>query len=123
MRLAASDLGVAEAPRGARVVPDTLCFLAQQAAEKGLKAVLRSRGVVFPRTHNLRVLLGLLPEDVAVPPDVEDAAALSAYAVGSRYPDAREPVTEDELATAVRLARAVVQWAEALLAAPRRGDP
>jgi len=53
MRLAVSDLGIAEAPRGARVVADTLCLLARQAAEKSLKAVLRSRDVVFPRTHNL----------------------------------------------------------------------
>lgn len=63
----------------------------------------------------------MLLEGLAVPPDVEDAAALSAYAVGSRDPDTREPVTEKELAAALRLARAVVGWAEAVLAVPEGG--
>jgi HEPN domain-containing protein len=36
---------------------DTLGFHAQQAAEKLLKALLACRGVDYPRTHNLRVLI------------------------------------------------------------------
>ena len=42
---------------------DTLGFHAQQAVEKLLKAVLASRGVEYPRTHNLRVLVELLGKD------------------------------------------------------------
>lgn len=42
---------------------DTLGFHAQQAVEKLLKAVLASRGVGYPRTHNLRILIELLTKD------------------------------------------------------------
>jgi hypothetical protein len=41
-----------------------LCFHAQQAAEKSIKAVLIDRGVSFPRTHNIRTLLELIPPGV-----------------------------------------------------------
>ena len=45
------------------VVPDVLfedlCFDAQQAAEKALKAVLISGGRRFPKTHDLTELLHL----------------------------------------------------------------
>jgi HEPN domain-containing protein len=41
---------------------DTLGYHAQQAAEKMLKAVLASRGVDYPKMHNVRVLVELLAE-------------------------------------------------------------
>lgn len=40
---------------------DTVCFHAQQCAEKYLKALLLARGVRFPRTHDLLELRSLLP--------------------------------------------------------------
>lgn len=39
---------------------DTVCFHCQQCAEKYLKAILVSRGVAFPKTHDLVLLLNLL---------------------------------------------------------------
>ena len=36
---------------------DAVCFHAQQAAEKALKAYLVSRGLVVARTHNLMAIL------------------------------------------------------------------
>lgn len=42
---------------------DTLGFHAQQAVEKLLKAILASRSVDYPRTHNIRVLIELLAKD------------------------------------------------------------
>jgi HEPN domain-containing protein len=65
---ALSDLEVAEGPAGDNVLASTLCFHAQQAVEKSLKAVLVHRGIGFPRTHNLGVLMDLLPADCS-PPD------------------------------------------------------
>lgn len=44
----------------ADVDDDTLGFHAQQAAEKLLKALLCARGVDYPRTHSLGVLVELL---------------------------------------------------------------
>jgi HEPN domain-containing protein len=118
MRFARSDLSVAERRLGPDVVAETLCFLAQQAAEKALKAVLRSYETAFPRTHNLRALLELLPAEVSVPVDISDAAGLTDYAVAARYPGSEEPIGQDEYREAVRLAHAVVAWAESVLAGP-----
>jgi HEPN domain-containing protein len=92
-----------------------LCFHAQQAAEKSLKAVLLAHEVEFPRTHNLRVLRDLLPPTLAVVPEVEQAVELSDYATMARYPGAYEPVIEEEYREAIRLAEAVVTWARGLL--------
>jgi len=41
----------------------TLCFHAQQAVEKSVKAVLVLRGVEFPKIHSLPRLMDLLPAD------------------------------------------------------------
>ena len=38
-----------------------LCYFAQQATEKAIKAVLTARGVTFPFTHNLQRLVELVP--------------------------------------------------------------
>jgi HEPN domain-containing protein len=47
-------------------VPDVyledLCFDAQQAAEKAIKAVFLKKGIAFPYTHDLADLLTLLEE-------------------------------------------------------------
>ena len=96
-----------------------LCFHAQQAAEKSLKAVLLAREIEFPKTHNLRVLRDLLPRTLPVPPEVEQAVELSDYATMARYPGAYEPVTEEEYREAIRLAEAVRDWAKRTLR-PRR---
>jgi HEPN domain-containing protein len=44
---------------------DTVCFHAQQTAEKYLKAVLVSAGIDPPRTHDLRLLLQRLSQRLA----------------------------------------------------------
>lgn len=59
-----SDLALACGRLRRSVLPEDLCFHAQQAVEKSLKAVLISRGIDFPRTHNLRMLIDVLPETV-----------------------------------------------------------
>ncbi|MEK6409399.1 MAG: HEPN domain-containing protein [Acidobacteriota bacterium] len=43
---------------------DTVAFHVQQAAEKMLKALLASRGVDYPRTHDLRALINLAAKEV-----------------------------------------------------------
>lgn len=90
---------------------EDLCFDAQQAAEKALKALLIARHVRFPLVHNLGELVGLIEQNsVIVPEHVLDATILTDYAVEARYPGPVEPVREDEYAQAVALAEAVVQW-------------
>src|SRR3990167_10955370 len=43
---------------------DTVCFHAQQCAEKYLKALLVWKGIPFPKTHDLPSLMAILPEDL-----------------------------------------------------------
>jgi len=68
-------------------VPHVICFLAQQCAEKYLKAFLEEHNIMFPKTHDLVELLelsgGLLPELEAMKPEL---ARLSEHAVLPRYP-------------------------------------
>ncbi|MGB2987673.1 MAG: HEPN domain-containing protein [Phycisphaerae bacterium] len=80
-----------------RVPWDTVCFHAQQAAEKMLKAFLVSHGQTVSRTHNLEALLA---EAVAVGGPLEvleaDCQLLTPYAVTLRYPGLAGDPSEQE---------------------------
>ncbi len=114
-RHAPSDLALARAQDRPGVLLEALCFHAQQAAEKALKAVLLRRGIEFPRTHDIEALLNLLPADVEMTADVEEARVLTQYAVVTRYPGTEEPLTQGEYQDAMRVADAVVHWAERII--------
>jgi HEPN domain-containing protein len=92
---------------------EDLCFQAQQAAEKAIKAVLIARRIPFPYVHDLARLLTLLEESgEAVPDRVKDAGRLTRFAVEPRYPGFGRPVTEAEYQTLLDVAREVVHWAQ-----------
>ena len=110
-----SDLALAKSPASDAIALEDLCFHAQQAAEKSIKAVLLAGGIPFPKTHNLDALIDLLPSGVPLPPEDVQVLRLTEYAVTTRYPGMDEPVTEEEYREAVRLAESVVKWAEDLL--------
>jgi len=112
---ARADLALARVQLPPGGVYEHLCFHAQQAAEKSLKAVLLARGVEFPFTHNLGALLDLLPPELRVPQTVAEAVDLNLYAVATRYPGESEPATEDDHREAIRIAEAVLQWAESAI--------
>ncbi|MBF8259589.1 MAG: hypothetical protein HW377_1963 [Actinobacteria bacterium] len=88
LRHARSDLSLARRTGDPDTLLETLCFHAQQAVEKCLKAVLVSRGIAPPATHNLKTLVERFPSGLEVPAYVVDAAALTDYAVTARYPAA-----------------------------------
>jgi len=89
------------------------CFDAQQAAEKAIKAVFVCRGERFPFVHDLDELLGMLERNgVKIPKYVRQAKQLSPFAVVTRYPGMADPVTQREYRRAVRIAEAVLRWAE-----------
>lgn len=56
---AESDLFAARAVLATGRALDIVCFHAQQAAEKSLKAVLASLEIEYPWTHNLKRLIDL----------------------------------------------------------------
>jgi len=93
-----------------------LCFNAQQAAEKALKAVCLARGLDFPKTHSLVRLMDILVSDgVEIPKNVGNADILTQYAVQSRYPSVVEDITKDEYRYALKLAAQVVFWVETVI--------
>ena len=50
-----------------------------------------------------------------MPEEVQAAASLTDYAVAARYPGDFEPVDDTEYREAIRLAEAVVSWAESTI--------
>ena len=95
---------------------EDLCFDAQQAAEKAIKAFLVHRGVRFPYVHDLTALLTLVEQgERAVPQSIRQSARLTRYAVATRYPGVSEPVTQKEYEEALILAEDVVHWVEGIL--------
>jgi HEPN domain-containing protein len=98
---------------------EDLCFDAQQAAEKSIKAIFMGRGEQFPYVHDLKRLLTLLERlGVKIPKYVVAADELTQYAYMTRYPGPRKPVTRREYLRAVRIAAAVLRWAERNVARP-----
>ncbi len=102
--------------RAPNVYLEDLCHDAQQAAEKALKGLLLARGIQFPLTHDLSAILSLVEQaGVDIPPHVFEGAALTLYAVATRYPGPMRPVTEAEYSDAVNVAERVVRWVEEVL--------
>ena len=100
------------------VLLEDLCFDSQQCAEKAIKAVFVRRGERFPLIHDLEELLQRLARaGVNVPKYVWDADELSRFAVVTRYPGMADPVTRREYRRAVRIAAAILRWAERQVAA------
>ncbi|MFB0534351.1 MAG: HEPN domain-containing protein [Anaerolineae bacterium] len=95
---------------------EDLCFQAQQAAEKSVKALLLHRGLRFPYVHDLAELIELLEQQgESIPSGIREVARLTNYAVEARYPGLAEPVTREEYKMAVVLAEEVVRWVEKAL--------
>jgi HEPN domain-containing protein len=94
-----------------QITPDVLfedvCFDAQQAVERALKALLVSE---------LLTMLADLGFDI--PAALHEASALTDYAVAARYPGPSEPVLVEEYEKAVAVATVVVSWAQGIVTTP-----
>jgi HEPN domain-containing protein len=88
--------------------PRHVCFNAQQAAEKAIKALLVAAQIEFVFTHDLDQLLTLVPEDRTLETAGLDLTWLSRWAIEPRYPTGAQP-GPDVAKTAVRLAERVVE--------------
>lgn len=129
---AESDLNLARLGRDHQeILPEQVCFHAQQAAEKALKAVLRDRMIEFPLIHDIEALLDILEKaGLQLPPQFAEAGFLTPFAVESRYPGYGEEITEADVREALRLAEGIVSWATSLVPSPPteesggiRGEP
>jgi HEPN domain-containing protein len=92
----------------------SVCFHAQQSAEKYLKALLIAKNSEFPKTHDLSTL-NLLCNQVGILTGFSPAALtiLTDHAVASRYPG-DEPTVEDAKES-VEIAKSVRKFARSFL--------
>ena len=98
------------------VLYEDLCFDCQQSAEKAIKALLISIDKKFLPIHSIVKLLELVQEaGIDISEDVEEAIDLTDYAVKTRYPGGRYPVTEEEYLEALELAERVFNWVSKIL--------
>lgn len=88
VRKAEADVaGARELAHAKPALNDLICFHAQQAAEKYLKALMLEYGLVPPRTHDLQQLLSmLLPHERQLASLRRILVSLSQFAVEYRYP-------------------------------------
>lgn len=114
---AESDLDLAKIARDRKsVLPEQVCFHAQQAAEKSLKAILLFKQVEFPLTHDIEELIELAAQNgLALPEEISEAGLLTPYAAETRYPGHLEEVTPSDVDEALRLAESVLRWAAGIL--------
>ncbi len=90
------------------------CFHAQQCAEKYIKALLISKGVDFPKTHDLLLLNNLCSAaGVFLEIDQKHLNTLTDYAVRTRYPG--DAPTVNDAKEAIELAKIIRNFARKFL--------
>ena len=120
---ARSNLALASA-QGEGVYLEDLCFNAQQAVEKAIKALLIQRHVEFPYVHDIAELLTVLEQaGQELSHLTRQAERLTRFAVFTRYPGIAPPIGPEEYTEAMHIAREVVQWAEELLRSRSEPNP
>lgn len=93
---------------------DTVCFHAQQCAEKYVKALLVLDGIPFPKTHDLERLVSLVPSATRPSLTLAEQSLLTEYATGARYPGWGK-ISLTEARRAVTIARRVRREARRIL--------
>lgn len=110
LEFARTDLNAAhKLMEDADFYPRQVCFLAQQAAEKALKAVLIYLAIDFPFTHDLDRLRETIPAGWQVKEKFTHLYGLSIWAVESRYPGDLPDVVSADAEQALQMADALYQ--------------
>jgi HEPN domain-containing protein len=112
MDRARSSLVISKTRYNENVFYEDLCFQAQQAVEKALKALLIFHKVDPEKTHNLVALIKELSKYIAVPDEINETAILNDYAVQTRYPGGYTPIEEEEYNNAILIAEKCINWIE-----------
>jgi HEPN domain-containing protein len=117
---ARSNLARAKAKRKGVYLED-LCFDAQQAAEKAIKALLIKFDVNFPYVHDLVELLTSVEEGRSGSARINQAGGtLGKFAVFTRYPGIGPSIKEKEYRETLEIAARIVKWAENIVSPKRR---
>ncbi len=78
LRFATEDLDEAQCMQADRSsAPRHVCWHAEQAAERALKAALVLEGIDFPFTHDLNALRNLLPDSLTIRAEHAELAELT----------------------------------------------
>ncbi len=85
---------------------DTICFHAQQCAEKYLKALLVFLAIPFPKIHDVAELLAMLPAGSLPELSPAEVAPLNPHAVATRYPGF-DPLSREHAVNALEIARRI----------------
>jgi len=111
---AQSDLNLARlATNQEDILAEQICFHAQQAVEKSLKAILIHAHVDFPFTHDLHELIVCCENaGIIVPEDLQDLDTLTPYAVETRYPGFWGEITGQDTSDALMFADKTLLWAQ-----------
>ena len=111
---AESDLTIARLGSASeKVLPSQVCFHAQQAAEKAIKAVMLHHQVDFPLIHDIEELLEIAEDHhLAIPSEIFRAVSLTPFAVETRYPGFHQEISREEADQAIVLASVVLAWAK-----------
>jgi HEPN domain-containing protein len=91
-------------------------FHAQQTVEKSIKAVLASREVELPMTHDLGYLATLCAELAPLPADVATSSWLTPWAGGWRYDTEASPI---DRVLAVAVAESAFDWGRSRVEDPQ----
>lgn len=93
--------------------PSTACFLAQQMAEKSLKALMTFHGKAFRKVHDLLQLAAELQHiEPAISELLDELKTLNQYYVAARYPGDFPQFTFEEAKKAYEAAKRVKGFVE-----------
>lgn len=122
LEFAAADQLAARTLASADGITDAIVgFHAQQSVEKALKAVLASREIDYPFTHDLDGLIELCAASrIDVPAELDGVDSLTPYGVRWRYGTVVPTALDRD--QALRWAAYAIDWASRLLGA-RPGTP
>lgn len=108
LRQASEELAVAAlAMQPTPPASGTVCYLAQQSAEKALKSVLVFLQIDYPLTHDLNEVCRAIPTGWPLKEEFTDLDHLSRWAVRGRYPGDWDPPTADDARLAFSTAQAI----------------
>lgn len=93
-------------------------FMAQQAIEKALKAVLVALNLPIPMVHDLGILLAKVPTHLN-PPYGYELNELNQYATIRRYEEGQYELTIDEFEEVIKKCREMMDWSISQMKVPK----
>jgi HEPN domain-containing protein len=93
---------------------ENVCFAAQQAIEKSLKALLCALERPVPLTLTIELLLDRLGQGYQ-PPIGDALVELTDFATTRRYQEGSEIISDADIKASIDAARSTVTWAENLI--------